>query len=181
MSAVIDHEGVAWTYGRREAAAFVSAGVAAVGFAATFALFAVAPPFAVIAALPGLLGAYVAVQALRSHTARVTTRAITLTSRTALGRTVATAIRLDDIVHAAAARSKHGDWAVVVRTRSACTVIGSGEPEDDAAWMAAAVHQAIHRSAERERVEGREWGFLRNAPETLTAIASLPDNPDRKG
>lgn len=174
---VVDHEGVAWTYGRRELAALACVAVFVAAFLVGIVAYPVAPAVSPIAALVALVAVYVAVRAMGTHTARVTTRAITVTTRTALGGTSVTNVRLDDVVHASAAQSKHGDWALVVRTRDETTVIGSGEPKDEVVWMGSAVHQAIHGSSERERVEGREWGFLRNAPEAITA---LTDDPHRK-
>jgi hypothetical protein len=83
-------------------------------------------------------------------------------------------VRIDDLVEARCARSDRGDLALVLQTHHETIVIGSRQPEHALQWMLRAVEHARGRNAEREAEDGREWGFLRRAPEEIARLG--PDH-----
>jgi hypothetical protein len=174
MDTALDHDGVCWTYGQRTDVALGAGGAVLLllvgGIGGTFALgWLAGAGIAAVALVPALI----ALQALRRTTVRLTTRALSIEGRAPLPLgwgSERREIRIDDIRDARCAQSDRGDWALVVRTRDETVVVGSGHDEDWLRWLCSAVEHARARNAQREAVDGREWGFLRTAPEAIERL-----------
>ncbi|MCA9494557.1 MAG: hypothetical protein KC621_31735 [Myxococcales bacterium] len=70
-----------------------------------------------------------------------------------------------------------GPGWLVARTRTERLVVGQGQSPEVVAWLHAALLLAIDGQARRAEAEGREYPFLRTAPEQLKALAREPEPP----
>lgn len=166
MTVAQDHEGLAWRFGQDPAVAAM-AGLFAASLAVAGALGAAAGLRGMLALLlVALLPLWVAIFAMRRTTIRLTSRALRVQGRGSERQD----LRLDDLVEAKCSQSSRGDWALVVRTRNETAVLGARQPEEHLRWMALAIEHAIRRSGHREAVDGREWNFLRRAPEEISRL-----------
>jgi hypothetical protein len=166
MNASFDHDGAHWRLTR-------NLNVALVAFAMALLTGTLLVPYwpwslgpaAVIWPISGL----VLVQSLQRTQVRVNSHELTLEQRS-LGRIQRRIVRVDDIVHHAVATSDRGESALVVKTREETVVIGAGCDPRHLAWLAQAVGAARRLTGLREQEEGREWSFLRRAPEALDVL-----------
>ncbi len=63
-----------------------------------------------------------------------------------------------------------GGWKLVLRAGERVVAVGEGRPRPHLEWLLAAIDEARARFASREALEGREYSFLRKAPEQLEGI-----------
>ena len=178
MGAVLDHAGVTWRYGHQTGVAVIAGAVSLASLAAVVGGVVVGVWLGVgVAAVVGGVAVLVLLQALRRNTLRLTSRNLTVQGLT-LGHRDRWDLRIDDLEEVNCAMSDRGDWALVIRTKEERAVVAAGQPEAWLKWLASAVDHARARSAQREAVDGREWAFLRTAPEDLTR---LTDGEGSKG
>jgi hypothetical protein len=158
-----DHDGVTWVrYGVVGAVGAVAA-VAVLAFGASAALATWhLLAFAALTAATFVAGA-LAVRLVRGEELRVTVRALTADGLT---------VRLDDIATVQVlSDARSGRDALVVETRRGDRhVLAPGSLPQHLSWFLRRIDEARAVTAERERREGREWTFLRHAPEDLDKL-----------
>jgi hypothetical protein len=163
MTASYDHDGAHWRFGGSTLAALSSLMVA---LTALLAGLAYGGWVWALAALVLLIALVVLLQSLPSTHVQLTLRAVIVEHRSLAGlqRQV---VRLDDITQQSVASTTSGDSALVLRTREETVVIGSGCDPAHLVWFSQMVQHARSLTSLREQQEGREWTFLRKAPEEI--------------
>ncbi len=171
MAVEVTHSGVRW----RTHTSPVAIWVALLGLATTTIMLGVGS-FIVsgvpwLGAIPVLLAVPIGLQ-LSSTTLVLTDRAVTVRVRQALSTRVER-FPLDEITHAGISHP-HGDPVLVVRSEESSVGLGRGQPEAYLEWVVGAIDVPRAGFHARERVEGREWSFMRKTPEDLQALRGGP-------
>jgi hypothetical protein len=166
MDASYDHDGAHWRFGGSVLAVLVSVlvGLVALGAGVAFGGWVWA-----LVGLVWLVALLVLAQSLPSTRVQVTMRAVIVEHRSLSGLT-RQVVRLDDITQQVVASTTSGDSALVLRTRDETVVIGSGCDPQHLTWFCQMVEHARILISVREQREGREWTFLRKAPEEIDQL-----------
>ncbi len=172
MAAEVRHDGVVWvlerTLGRHGPRVVAAGGLASALVAGLWLGSAWAwGPLCLLAAIAVL----VAAQHPYRVEVRITDRAITVTQWRWLGRRDFR-LPLDrlEVAKVSPPRAEGGVGAAVLRAGETVVAVGQGEPTEHLRWLVDAVEEARRRKLERERVEGREYGFMKRAPPAVTAL-----------
>lgn len=173
MSAQVTHDGVVWDVGRRGAwPLFVLGGLLVAGGLGAVAASVWGAGILVAAGAGIWLVGFVS--GSRRIVVRLTDRAIAVEHRTAWSATVER-LPLDELRSVRIVGEEEAPEAkLVLRGRDAVLVVGVGRPEAELVWMAGAIDAASAAFARREQAEGREWTFLRKAPEALRRLTDRP-------
>lgn len=170
MRAELTHDGVRWVV--RSSAQAWSTGVGLVSLLAaalaTGWLGIGGTPL--VAWVPFLLLVPVVWQLSRTTTVEVTDRAVVVERRAGFVREQER-FPLDEVsVRVIEPHEASGDWLMVVRAGDDGATLGRGQPSHHLAWMVEAIDVGRAGFAARERAEGREYSFLRKAPEALEQL-----------
>lgn len=174
----VGHDGVVWRSKpspARWAALVVALSLA--GALVALGLFAAAWLAGVGLALGALVG-LIALQSARRSEVRIDDRQVVVEQVGALG-TKTERLAMADLrsLEVVPRPDDDGPGWLVARTRTERLVIGQGQPPEVVAWLHAALLLAIEGQARRAEAEGREYPFLRKAPEQLEALARRPEPP----
>lgn len=169
MEAQLTHDGVTWRYTpdlgdlvSPLAMFLVLAGAAVTSLGLTYGL----PLAALAAAAAAAVAVVITARVKRAERVMLTDRTLTVEVRRLL-TTERTVLRLDDLEMA---KLTMEGTCVVFRTADTLTSVGVGQPRDHVAWFARAVGVALGEVESREQAEGREYTFMRTAPEALRAL-----------
>lgn len=168
----VGHDGVIWRSLPRPKATLD--GVCGFALAGAGVLAALTQSLALglaAAAVVAVVALAVAVQSARRTEVRIDDRQLVVEHIGAMGTTT------ERIAMADLRSVEVGPSCLVARTRTERIVIGQGQPPGTVAWLHAALLLAIEGQARRAEAEGREYPFLRKAPEQLHAITRRPEPP----
>lgn len=179
MAVELRHDGAVWTLEGH--AAHPLSPVLVGGVAALVALLgAGSVGLAVGVVVLTVLVALVVAQTERRVVVEVSDRALTVTRLRWLGRD-RTRLAIDEIEAAwvSPPREQGGSDSAVFRVDDTYVAVGPGRPDEELRWLVAAVRAAMEHHERRTRVEGREYRFMKKAPEGLASLVthSRPEGP----
>lgn len=169
MTIQITHDGVLWEVAAPVVAiplaAFAWLGAVFVG-GMLIGLAAVA-----VALVVGAVGAVLGAQHPLQTQIHVSDWAVSVTVRRLFG-TERVRLPLDgiDVAKVSPPREEGGTGSLILRSGQTVLSVARGRSPDELRWMLAAIEQARHHHRQREVVEGKEYGFMKRAPEEVTRL-----------
>ena len=158
-------------------AAAVLVGAVAPALTGASWLLAAAPPGL------GLLGlwALLVSQYARRTEVEVTDRAVTIVRHRLFRAPERIRLPLDELeVRRGMPRYEGDSGMILISHGEEVHAVGHGRPDPHLAWVVAAIVQARQHLVEREQREGREWGFMKKAPDAVEALRGGRE-PEAKG